>query len=62
MENRIAQTSSDSAWRTYLLLRDDVDEDDERRELLHRYVTNLCDAGEHNPDALQTAGLFSKAR
>jgi hypothetical protein len=58
MENRIAQASSDSVWRIYLLLHDDVDEHDDRRELLRRYITNLSDAGEHNPDALQTAGLL----
>jgi hypothetical protein len=57
MENRIAQASSDSVWRIYLLLHDDVDEDDDRRELLRRYVTDLCHAGEHNPDARSSSRI-----
>jgi hypothetical protein len=51
------QAASDSAWSTYLLLHREVDENDYRRLALRLYVANLCDAGEQNPDALQTAGL-----
>jgi len=36
----------------------DVSEDDDRHTTLHRYVSNLCEAGENNPDALLTAGLL----
>lgn len=52
-----AELASDSVWRTYLLLHTDVADDDDRRTTLKRYVANLCEAGERDPDALQTAGL-----
>jgi hypothetical protein len=39
------------------LLHKEVDEDDDRRSTLQRYITHLCEDGEHNPDTLQTAGL-----
>ena len=57
MANRAADAASASAWRTYLLLHKDVSEDDDRRMTLDRYVSNLREAGENNPDALQRAGL-----
>jgi hypothetical protein len=57
MASRVAEVACASAWTTYLLLHDDVDEDDDRHAALDRYVTNLCDSGEQDPDALQTAGL-----
>ncbi len=40
------------------MLHKEVNEDDDRRVALHRYVTNLCNSGEDSPDALQTAGLL----
>jgi hypothetical protein len=43
------------AWRTYLLLHKGIDENDDRRTALHRYVTSLCDAGERDFDVLQVA-------
>jgi hypothetical protein len=52
-----AEVASNSAWSTYLLLHKEVDEDDDRRSTLQRYITHLCEDGEHNPDTLQTAGL-----
>jgi hypothetical protein len=58
MANRAAELASASAWRTYLLLHSDVSEDDDRRTTLHRYVFNLCEAGENNQDALLRAGLL----
>lgn len=45
------------AWRTYLLLHKGINEDDDRRTALHRYVTGLADAGEHDFKVLQVAGL-----
>lgn len=58
MVSRTAEVACASAWSTYLLLHQEVNEDDDRRAVLHRYVTNLCDAGEQNPDALRTGGLL----
>jgi hypothetical protein len=57
MANNAADVASASAWRAYLLLHSDVNEDDNRRRMLHWFVSNLCEAGENNPDALQRAGL-----
>ena len=58
MASRAAEVACASAWSTYLLLHQEVNEDDNRRAALYRYVTNLCDAGERNPDALRTGGLL----
>jgi hypothetical protein len=57
MPCRAVEAASACAWRTYLSVHQDVDQDDDRRITLDRYVTNLWDAGEHDPDALQAAGL-----
>jgi len=57
MAYRVAEVACASAWSTYLLLHREVNEDDDRRVALDRYVSNLCDSGEDDPDALQTAGL-----
>ncbi|MBR0714061.1 hypothetical protein [Bradyrhizobium liaoningense] len=35
----------------------DVEEDDDRRIALHRYIINLCESDEQDPIALQKAGL-----
>jgi hypothetical protein len=45
------------AWRTYLLLHFGINEDDDRRTALHRYVTALSDAGECDFNVLQVAAL-----
>ena len=55
---RAAEAACASAWRTYLLLHKDVDEDDDRLTTLRRYITNLYEDGECDPDALQKAGLL----
>ena len=52
-----AEAASNSAWSTYLLLNKEVDEHDDRRTTLQRYITHLCEDGERNPDTLQAAGL-----
>jgi hypothetical protein len=52
-----AEMASSSAWSTYLLLHKEVNEDDDRRTTLRRFMTHLCEDGERNPDTLQTAGL-----
>ena len=58
MAIRAAEAACASAWRTYLLLHKDVDEDDDRLTTLHRYITHLCEDGECNPDTLRKAGLL----
>ena len=45
------------AWRNYLLLHSGISEDDNRRSALHRYVTNLRDAGEYDFGLLQVAAV-----
>ena len=44
--------------RVPVLLHKDVSEDDDRLTTLRRYITNLCEDGECNPDTLQKAGLL----
>ncbi|MCC8942004.1 hypothetical protein CI1B_21010 [Bradyrhizobium ivorense] len=45
------------AWRTYMLHHSGVSEIDNRRSALHRYLSNLCDAGEHDFGHLQIAAV-----
>jgi hypothetical protein len=45
------------AWRNYLLLHSGITENDNRRSTLHRYVSNLSDAGEYNFGVLQIAAV-----
>lgn len=45
------------AWRNYLLLHSGINENDERRSALHRYVSNLRDAGEYDFGSLQIAAV-----
>ena len=45
------------AWRHYLLLHSGVNENDNRRAALHRYVNNLRDTGEYEFDLLQIAAV-----
>jgi len=58
MAIRAGEAACASAWRTYLLLHKEVNEDDDRLTTLHRYITHLCEDGECNPDALRKAGLL----
>jgi len=43
------------AWRNYLLIHSGVSENDHRRSALHRYLTDLGDAGDF--DLLQIAAV-----
>jgi hypothetical protein len=53
-----------SSWResmhlsTYSLHHKQVNEDEERRITLHRYIVNLFEAGERDPVALLRAGTM----
>lgn len=57
MASRVAEGACAFAWRTYLLLHQGVDETDDRRTALYRYITSLSDAGEHDFDVLQVAAV-----
>ena len=45
------------AWRNYLLVHSGIREDDHRRSALHRYLTDLGDAGDFDFDRLQIAAV-----
>ena len=57
MTCRAAEGACAFAWRTHLLLHKGINEDDDRRTALHRYLTSLSDAGEHDFNVLQVAAL-----
>ena len=57
MTSQAAEGACAFAWRNYLLLHKGVRENDDTRSALHRYVTNLRDAGEYDFDLLQTAAV-----
>ena len=46
------------AWRNYLLVHKGINENDDRRTALDRYVNGLCDAGECRFDILQVAPVI----
>ncbi|WP_084799910.1 hypothetical protein [Bradyrhizobium sp. Ai1a-2] len=45
------------AWRNYLLHHSGISENDSRRSVLYRYLTNLRDTGEYDFDLLQIAAV-----
>ena len=45
------------AWRSYLLVHSSISENDSRRAVLYRYVTDLNDTGEYDFDLLQIAAV-----
>jgi len=45
------------AWRNYLLIHSGISEDDHRRSALHRYLTDIGDAGDFDFDLLQIAAV-----
>ncbi len=45
------------AWSVYLLVNNDVDENDERRATLERFIRKRCEEGECDPEALTVEGL-----
>ena len=57
MTSRSIESACAFAWRNYLLLHSGISENDNRRSALHRYVTNLRDAGEYDFDLLQIAAV-----
>ncbi len=45
------------AWRNYLLLHSDIDENDGVRAALCRYIADVCDAGAEDFEVLQIAAV-----
>ena len=45
------------AWRNYLLLHSGVSENDNRRSALHRYISDVSNAGEYDFGLLQIAAV-----
>ncbi len=45
------------AWSLYLMMNSDVEEGDQRRCTLHRFIRKRYEAGERDYDELVTSGL-----
>jgi hypothetical protein len=52
-----ANIAFERAWNVYLLINNDVDENDERRTTLERFIRKNCEAGENDPETLSDGGL-----
>ena len=52
-----ANLAFERAWSVYLLINSDVDENDERRATLERFIRKNCEAGESDPETLTVGGL-----
>jgi hypothetical protein len=48
---------ADRAWSLYLMMNSAVDENDQRRSTLHRFIQKRYEAGERDFDELVTSGL-----
>ncbi|WP_316191121.1 MULTISPECIES: hypothetical protein [unclassified Bradyrhizobium] len=57
MNSHVVEGACAFAWRNYLLLHSDIDENDDVRAALYRYVADVRDAGEHAFDVLQIAAV-----
>ena len=57
MTSRAVDGACAFAWRVYLLRHQGVDETDDRRAALRRYIATLSAAGEHDFDVLQVAAV-----
>ena len=58
MTSRVAEAACAFAWRNYLLIHKGMDEDDDRRSALNRYISNLSETGDHGFDELQVAAVM----
>ena len=52
-----ANLAFERAWSVYLLINSGVDENDERRTTLERFIRKNCEAGENDPETLTVGGL-----
>jgi hypothetical protein len=56
-DDKTANVAFERAWSVYLLINNDVNENDERRSTLERYIRKHCEAGENDPETLTVGGL-----
>jgi hypothetical protein len=52
-----ANIAFERAWSVYLLINNDVSENDERRTTLERFIRKNCQAGENDTETLTVSGL-----
>ena len=52
-----ANLAFERAWSVYLLINSDVNENDERRTVLERFIRKNCEAGQNDPETLTVGGL-----
>jgi hypothetical protein len=52
-----ANLAFERAWSVYLLINSDVNENDDRRTALERFIRKNCEAGENDPETLTVGGL-----
>jgi hypothetical protein len=52
-----ANLAFERAWSVYLLINSDVNENDQRRSVLERFIRKNCEAGENDPETLTVGGL-----
>ena len=57
MTTQAVESACAFAWRNYLLRHSGIGENDNRRSALHRYVSNVRDAGGYEFDLLQIAAV-----
>jgi hypothetical protein len=53
----VAKLAFERAWRVYRLINPVVDERDEKRALLDRFIRNRCTAGASDPELLVVEAL-----
>jgi hypothetical protein len=56
-DHNTANVAFERAWSVYLLINNDVDQNDERRSTLERFIRKHCEAGENDPETLTVGGL-----
>lgn len=55
--NEIADLAFERAWRVYRLIHGGVDEHDQRRTTLDRFIKQCCDAGATDPEMVVVEAL-----
>ncbi len=57
VEDDVANLAFARAWSVYLMINNDVHENDERRSTLERFIRKQREAGEQDPETLTVGGL-----
>jgi len=52
-----ASLAVERAWNVYRLINSGIDERDERRATLERFIRKRCEAGEEDVESMVVAGL-----